>query len=52
MTYEGLCKGGPLNGQSLAHNEPVYRVMKHPGTFFGEYKFIRGYEGIWAWFAA
>jgi hypothetical protein len=52
MTYRGKCSGGPLHGQEISNDEPIYPVMKHPGVGVGCYKYLQGYVGIWAWIDA
>ena len=49
--YVGICRGGPMNGQSLVMDQDFCTVYKHPGEFVGVYKFKQGYEGIWIWIA-
>jgi len=52
--YEGICRGGPIDGKQLAHTSKIFTVVvpvqtKDPHTFdtqHYEYKFILGQ---WVW---
>ena len=46
-TFSGLCRGGPLDGQSLEHHQNVYRIFEPPSyELLGEYWHQ---DGQWAW---
>jgi hypothetical protein len=46
-TFSGLCRGGPLDGQSLEHHQNVYRIFEPPSyELLGEHWHQ---DGQWAW---
>jgi hypothetical protein len=46
-TFSGLCRGGPLDGQSLEHHQNVYRIFEPPSyELLGEYWHQ---DGKWTW---
>lgn len=32
MQYAGICRGGPCEGERIAHNAPWFRRAEWPGT--------------------
>jgi hypothetical protein len=46
-TFNGSCRGGPLEGKSLEHHQNVYRIFEPPSyELLGEYWHQ---DGQWAW---